>query len=225
MARSLFLQAVSICFALFFSLSLSAPSGALEGTTGFSKRASALDDLWRSIPNTQKAGGDSALYFKIDQSKTDAWGITFLYGCTALMISDPEHVVVAHMQEINSQACLSLSDTPTVEKFISDKLEPATDFFDPGPNTRVELIYSSQQSGTPRLDLFINFLTDTWGLDESSIRRWAMAGGSGTGDAPGSPQGKAVIQWVAGNGQPKGTLKVFLGSSPSQENPIREDNF
>jgi hypothetical protein len=91
------------------------------------------------------------LYFKIDQEKTDAWGITFLYGCTALMITNPKHVIgqhelslqqkwlllpdsgqwltqpVAHMQEINSNACLSLSDTPTVKKFIKDKLEPASD--------------------------------------------------------------------------------------------------
>ncbi|KAH7341197.1 hypothetical protein BKA66DRAFT_577161 [Pyrenochaeta sp. MPI-SDFR-AT-0127] len=225
MARSLFLQVLCICVTLLFSLSLSAPPKVLSKTIGYSKRASALDDLWRSIPNTKKAGGDSALYFKIDQSTNDAWGITFLYGCTALMISDPEHVIVAHLQEINSNACLSLTDTATVERFINDKLEPATDFFDPGPNTRVELIYSSQQNGTPRLDLIEGFLTDTWGLDEGAIRRWAMVGGSGTGDAPGSPQGKAVVQWLAGNGQPTGTLKVFLGSSPSQENPIREDNF
>jgi hypothetical protein len=67
-----------------------------DKSLGFSKRDSALDDLWRSIPATQKAGGDSALYFKIDQEKTDAWGITFLYGCTALMITNPKHVIGQH---------------------------------------------------------------------------------------------------------------------------------
>jgi hypothetical protein len=36
------------------------------------------------------------LYFKIDQEKTDAWGITFLYGCTALMITNPKHVIGQH---------------------------------------------------------------------------------------------------------------------------------
>ena len=40
--------------------------------------------------------GDSALPFRIDQSVDNAWGITYLYGCTALMISDPDFVIGTH---------------------------------------------------------------------------------------------------------------------------------
>lgn len=40
--------------------------------------------------------GDSALFFRIVQSVDNAWGVTYLYGCTALMISDPKFVIGTH---------------------------------------------------------------------------------------------------------------------------------
>lgn len=43
------------------------------------------------------AKGDSALGFTIDQTVDNAWGITFLYGCTALIISDPQFVIGTHI--------------------------------------------------------------------------------------------------------------------------------
>jgi hypothetical protein len=39
------------------------------------------------------AKGDSAYMFNVDPNKSNAWGITYLYGCTAIMISDPAFVV------------------------------------------------------------------------------------------------------------------------------------
>ena len=40
--------------------------------------------------------GDSALGFKIDPTVDNAWGITYLYGCVGLMISDPNFVIGTH---------------------------------------------------------------------------------------------------------------------------------
>jgi hypothetical protein len=57
----------------------------------------------------------------------------------------------------------------------------------------VDLIYSSQQDGPARLDLIKTFLTD-WGVDKANIVQWAGSGGSGDGEARGSPSGKAVVQ-------------------------------
>lgn len=59
----------------------------------FSKRNSALYDLWKSIPATKKAQGISALEFTIDHSKSDAWGISYLYGCTGIVITDHDFIV------------------------------------------------------------------------------------------------------------------------------------
>ena len=60
--------------------------------------------------------GDSALAFKIDQSVNNAWGITYLYGCTALMISDPDFVIGTHYSSTknlpgNRLVCYTLTNT------------------------------------------------------------------------------------------------------------------
>jgi hypothetical protein len=52
-----------------------------------------LESIWNKIPAGKKAKGDSALPFTVDPNKSEAWGITYLYGCTAIMISDPKYVL------------------------------------------------------------------------------------------------------------------------------------
>jgi hypothetical protein len=97
--------------------------------------------------------GDSALPFRIDQSVDNAWGITYLYGCTALMISDPNFVIgthhghchkphpkivsfallllirciVAHMQQVSRTGTICIRDTPTLNNWLANTLQPALD--------------------------------------------------------------------------------------------------
>jgi hypothetical protein len=52
-----------------------------------------LETIWKAIPATKMAKGDSALPFTVDPNKSEAWGITYLYGCTAILISDPKYVL------------------------------------------------------------------------------------------------------------------------------------
>ncbi|PQE24856.1 hypothetical protein CJF31_00008121 [Rutstroemia sp. NJR-2017a BVV2] len=116
MARSPYLinLLLSTWIALLCSLSLSAPLES-NGTLALVKRNNAVFDLWNSIPGSQMAQGDSAKYFAIDQTKDNAWGITFLYGCTALMISDAEFVIVAHVQQDTAAGTRCIKDPVATE--------------------------------------------------------------------------------------------------------------
>ena len=58
------------------------------------KRTSALADLWDGIPSAQKVTGSNAIYHKIDRTMDTAYGITYLYGCTGILISDPDFLIV-----------------------------------------------------------------------------------------------------------------------------------
>lgn len=96
--------------------------------------------------------GDSALFFRIDPSVDNAWGITYLYGCTALMISDPEFVIgthlsfkqaqsenlfvyytftdgciVAHMQQETATGKICINDQIALNNWLSNTLLPALD--------------------------------------------------------------------------------------------------
>ncbi|KAF2725461.1 hypothetical protein K431DRAFT_342907 [Polychaeton citri CBS 116435] len=224
MAHSTILKLLSVCLALCFSSSISAPV-IYDGTTALSKRASDLDDLWRSIPSGQKAQGDSAKYFKIDRTVSNAWGITYLYGCAGILISDPDFVIVAHLQEVGSgdQSKCQLGDIDVVNKFIEDKLSVATSEHEATPDTRIDFIYGASQRGDAPagIQAFKDHFIDFFEATENQIHNWVYSGGSGTGDSPGTPYGKAVVQWIKGDTAPEGTLKVFY----NQETPIRNDVF
>lgn len=97
--------------------------------------------------------GDSALPFSIDQSVDNAWGVTYLYGCTALMISDPNFVIgthhgpcrkphptivlfallllmpciVAHMQQETGTGKICINDQITLNKWLTNTLLLALD--------------------------------------------------------------------------------------------------
>ena len=81
------------------------------------KRASALYDLWNSVPGRQIARGDSALTFTDFHGADDKWGVTYLYGCTALMISDPDFVVGTSIFSQSSVAKMIVIDD---EPFITN---------------------------------------------------------------------------------------------------------
>jgi len=87
-----------LCLTLFSSLSLCAPY-----TAALSKRDSALYTLWNSIPGSQKAGGDSATFFNIDTATSNTWGITYMYGCSGIIISDisKNAIVLGHLQQVS----------------------------------------------------------------------------------------------------------------------------
>lgn len=106
------MQRLLLCLTLLFVLSLSAPtshsvdgqsiSSSLSNLTGLdhalerpiTKRDDSLYDLWSSTPNSQKATGNSAQYHKWDRSEEKAYGITYLYGCLGIIISDPDFCIV-----------------------------------------------------------------------------------------------------------------------------------
>jgi hypothetical protein len=52
-----------------------------------------LHDLYASIPGNQILKGDSAHYERIDGSESITWGITYLYGCTAIVVTDPKFFI------------------------------------------------------------------------------------------------------------------------------------
>lgn len=52
-----------------------------------------LETIWKAIPATKMAKGDSASHFPVGPSKSDAWDVTYLHGCTAILISDPKFVI------------------------------------------------------------------------------------------------------------------------------------
>lgn len=68
------------------------PGNNSEGS--LTKRDSILYDIWSDIPDSQKVTGSSAIYHKWDRSANVAYGITYLYGCTGILISDPGFMIV-----------------------------------------------------------------------------------------------------------------------------------
>lgn len=104
----------------------------------------------------QKALGNSALHFNIDKTQDNSWGVTYLYGCTALLISHPDYVIgmyaspehqlpcnptnswacpplltrslVAHMlQEVAGKREACINDKDTLNNWLNKKLLPALD--------------------------------------------------------------------------------------------------
>jgi hypothetical protein len=97
--------------------------------------------------------GDSALPFTINQSVDNVWGVTYLYGCTALMISDPKFVIgthhgpchkphptivsftllllmryiVAHMQQETGTGTICINDQTSLNNWLANTLQPALD--------------------------------------------------------------------------------------------------
>ncbi|KAF7876438.1 hypothetical protein EAF04_001529 [Stromatinia cepivora] len=228
MARSSYLinLLLSIWIALLCSLSLSAPLES-DGKFALVKRNDAVYDLWSSIPNAQMAQGDSALAFSIDQTKDNVWGITYLYGCTALMISDPNFVIVAHMQQETATGTICIKDQVALQNYLTNTLQPALDQHDPTPLTRVDLIHNSLDcrwtgTGVQRIK---SFLMDdaNFGAAENSIFPQPYLGSSGTGTPnPNSPRGLAIVQWQKPQleGLTIGTLQVYFNSDTSLRDQV-----
>ncbi|CZR59408.1 uncharacterized protein PAC_09300 [Phialocephala subalpina] len=230
MARfySLLSLLLGIWVALVSSLSLSAPLESDE-SLGLVKRVDSTYSIWKSIPNTQLAMGDSALPFTIDQSVDNAWGITFLYGCTALMISDPEFVVVAHMQQVTGDRKICINDPTSLRNWLANKLQPALDLHDPTDFTQVELIFNVRDCRwtSTGIQKIVTFLTDEWGVKEENIVGRPYGGGSGTGSpTPNQPQGLAVVrqwlQWLKppSEGSTLGTLETRFNTDNPNRNQV-----
>jgi hypothetical protein len=64
-----------------------------------------LATIWNRIKAPQKAKGDSAADFAVDPDKSDAWGVTYLYGCTAILISDPKFVIGKYCSLLSINCC------------------------------------------------------------------------------------------------------------------------
>ncbi|KAI0471185.1 hypothetical protein F4859DRAFT_109617 [Xylaria cf. heliscus] len=229
MARSSYLinLLLGTWIALLCSLSLSAPLE-LDEKSVLVKRNNAVYDLWSTIPNTQKAQGDSALPFSIDQTRDNVWGVTYLYGCTALMISDPNFVIVAHIQQETGTGTICINDQIALQKYLRKTLQPALDLHDPTPNTQVDLIYNSLDCkwSSTGVQSIKSFLMDdaNFGVAEDNIFPRAYTGSSGTGiPSPNSPRGLAVIQWKKPQleGLTVGTLQVYFNS----DTPLRDQIF
>ncbi|KFY95281.1 hypothetical protein V498_03436 [Pseudogymnoascus sp. VKM F-4517 (FW-2822)] len=220
---------LGIWVALLCSLSVSAPleSGEISDLV---KRDDPLYTIWNSIPATQKAMGDSALFFRIVQSVDNAWGVTYLYGCTALMISDPKFVIVAHMQQETRTGTICIKDQTSLDKWLANTLQPALDQEDPDDQTMVELIYNTNDcewTGTG-VKSVMTWLMDKgiWGVEEANIQPRAYRGSSGLGTpSPGQPQGLAVVRWLKppldGDGLALGTLETFFNSdTPTRKQEV-----
>jgi hypothetical protein len=109
------IQRLVLCLALLFSLSSTTPtlhpidrSSSYSSTSNITtirresddspdKGQSILYSLWNLTPASQKATGSSAIFHKWDRSQEGAYGITYLYGCTGILISDPEFVIVGEL--------------------------------------------------------------------------------------------------------------------------------
>ncbi|KAI0140469.1 hypothetical protein GGR57DRAFT_425924 [Xylariaceae sp. FL1272] len=214
------------CIALLCSISLSAP---LEGIEEFPlvKRTNPVYDIWNSIPGAQKATGTSALFFPINPDEDNAWGITYLYGCTALVISDPEFVIVAHMQQEGANGKQCIKDPVAVQSFLDGQLFDALIQHDPTDNTRVDLIFNTADTtwNSKSVKSIRDFLSgEAFGVDTASIRPFSYTGSSGTGEAnPDSSAGLALVQWQkAPDGAiTRGTLKVYF----NRDIPIRDQTF
>ncbi|KAH8159432.1 hypothetical protein CIB48_g8816 [Xylaria polymorpha] len=192
------------------------------------KRNDKVYDIWNSIPNTQKAQGDSALPFSIDQTRDNAWGVTYLYGCTALMISDPNFVIVAHVQQETGTGTICINDPVSLRNYLTNTLQPALDLHDPTPNTQVDLIYNSNDCRwtSTGVQSIKSYLMDdvNFGAAENIIFPRSYTGSSGTGTpSPDSPRGLAVVQWQKPqlDGLTVGTLQVYFNS----ETPLRDQVF
>ncbi|OBT40126.1 hypothetical protein VE00_09954 [Pseudogymnoascus sp. WSF 3629] len=218
---------LGIWVALLCSLSLSAPleSGEISDLV---KRDDSLYTIWNRIPTTQKAMGDSALFFRIDQSVDNAWGVTYLYGCTALLISDPRFVIVAHMQQETRTGTICIKDQTSLNNWLANTLQPALDQEDPNGNTMVELIHNTNDcawTGTG-VKSVISWLMDEgiWGVRYNNILPRPYQGSSGLGiPNPGQPQGLAVVRWLKPplDGSALGTLQTFFNS----DTPNRKQEF
>lgn len=105
--------------------------------------------------NSRRAEGNGRFCtpFRIDQSVDNAWGVTYLYGCTALIISDPNFVIgtyhgpchklhstivsfallllmrciVAHMQQETGTGKIRINDQTTLKNWLANTLQPALD--------------------------------------------------------------------------------------------------
>jgi hypothetical protein len=109
------LQKILLYFTLLFSLAVSVPTARTFNNTYpnallwtseapkndsegvLIKRDSILYKLWSSIPGSQKVTGSSAIFHKWDRSANVAYGLTFLYGCTGILISDPDFMIVGKL--------------------------------------------------------------------------------------------------------------------------------
>ncbi|KAH8688690.1 hypothetical protein BGW36DRAFT_412670 [Talaromyces proteolyticus] len=217
---------LGIWVALLCSLSLSAPLESDENLH-LVKRDDSLYTIWKSIPGAQKAMGDSALAFGIDQSVDNAWGITYLYGCTALMISDPKFVIVAHMQQESGTGIICINDQTTLNNWLAHTLLPALDQYDPVGTTEVELIYNTNNCAwtSTGVQSIVTWLTnkENWGVERDNILGRPYQGSSGVGTPnTGQPQGLAVVRWL----KPQladftiGTLQTFFNSDTPNRDQI-----
>jgi hypothetical protein len=93
MARLWFLQLLAVCFALLFSSTV-----ALSLDKVHDKRASALDTLWRAT--REKLGGNQAKEIRYSPAVAKTWALTYLYGCTGIMITDPRFIVMGHLLHV-----------------------------------------------------------------------------------------------------------------------------
>ncbi|KFY92069.1 hypothetical protein V498_05170 [Pseudogymnoascus sp. VKM F-4517 (FW-2822)] len=217
---------LGICVALLCSLSLSAPleSGEISDLV---KRDDSLYTIWNRISATQKAKGDSALYFPIDQSEDNAWGVTYLYGCTALLISDPRFVIVAHMQQETRTGTICINDQTSLNKWLADTLQPALDMNDPDEFTMVDLIYIINNcawtgTGVESVKSWL-ISEDSWNLQELNLFGRPYRGSSGLGTPnPGQPQGLAVVRWLKPRPEESalGKLQTFFNS----DTPLRSQD-
>ncbi|KAF8848955.1 hypothetical protein BDZ45DRAFT_697947 [Acephala macrosclerotiorum] len=130
----------------------------------------------------------------------NTWGITYLYGCTALLISDPDFVIVAHLLQSAGKNIICINDDITLDNYLSDTLQPALERMAPSENTQVEVIYNTRDCPSSKADgiqTIKNWLTDgsKWGVSPANIRYRPYSGGSGTGEPnPGQPDGLAAIR-------------------------------
>ncbi|KFZ25035.1 hypothetical protein V502_00489 [Pseudogymnoascus sp. VKM F-4520 (FW-2644)] len=211
---------LGIWVALLCSLSLSAPLESDE-ISDLVKRDDPLYTIWNSIPNAQKAMGDSALPFTVDHLVDNVWGITYLYGCTALMISDPDFVIETGMGKI------CINDQTSLNNWLANTLQPALDQHDSSNNTEVELIYNTNNcvwTGTGVRSVMTWLTSDNWGVDLENISPRPYQGSSGLRTPnPGQPQGLAVVRWLKPQleGLTVGTLQTFFNS----DTPNRDQVF
>lgn len=84
---------------------------------------SPLYELWKTIPDGQKAKTGEFKATSLDMSTPARWGATQIYGCTVVIIVDGRGLFIGHYPQIDSMGQITMDNDLTAQLEIADPLQ------------------------------------------------------------------------------------------------------
>lgn len=185
--------------------------------------SSHLEQLWNSIPNSEKVKTGGSQAWKLEPSQPKRFAPSEFIGCTIVAIMDGKGVSIAHIPEEDNR-CKFLEETGMTDEKMYELASQMASKYDPTDQSVAYILFKPPNGNKtpPGLQEIKDALVEM-GMRQENIHTKTYAAAGGAFASTAGPRGKLVVDWTKREGGGNHMALYMQNDQPEYERDFDED--